>query len=80
MYSLQLCKGTLMTHSSKHTLSSVEKYSLKSQVQDRSRSIEAKRKAQSDPDNLSDTDKEFYRCMNEDDQFRIDGMKGNMVL
>jgi 2-polyprenyl-6-methoxyphenol hydroxylase-like FAD-dependent oxidoreductase len=44
------------------------------------RSIEAKRKAQSDPDNLSDADKEFYRRMNEDDQFQIDGMKATMVL
>jgi FAD binding domain len=44
------------------------------------RSIEAKRKAQSDPENLSDEDKEFYRKMNEDDQFQIEGMKGSMVL
>jgi FAD binding domain len=44
------------------------------------RSIEAKRKAQSDPDNLSPEDKEFYRRMNEDDQFQIDGMKSSMVL
>jgi len=44
------------------------------------RSIEAKRKAQSDPDNLSDADKEFYRLMNEDDQFQIDGMKSSMML
>lgn len=44
------------------------------------RSIEAKRKAQSDPDNLSDADKEFYRLMNEDDQFQIDGMKATMDL
>jgi hypothetical protein len=44
------------------------------------RSIEAKRKAQSDPNNLSDADKEFYRKMNEDDQFQIDGMKSSMVL
>jgi hypothetical protein len=44
------------------------------------RSIEAKRKAQSDPDNLSDADKEFYRRMNEDDEFQIEGMKGSMVL
>lgn len=44
------------------------------------RSIEAKRKAQSDPDNLSDADKEFYRRMNEDEQFQIDGMKSSMLL
>jgi len=44
------------------------------------RSIESKRKAQSDPDNLSDADKEFYRRMNEDDQFQIDGMKATMDL
>ena len=44
------------------------------------RSIEAKRKAQSDPENLSDEDKEFYRKMREDDQFQIEGMKGTMVL
>ena len=40
------------------------------------RSIKAKRKAQSDPDNLSDADKEFYRKMNEDENFQIEGMKG----
>ena len=44
------------------------------------RSIEAKRKAQSDPENLSDADKEFYRRMKEDDEFQIEGMKGSMVL
>ena len=44
------------------------------------RSIEAKRKAQSDPNNLSDADKEFYRKMNEDENFQIEGMKGSMVL
>jgi 3-(3-hydroxy-phenyl)propionate hydroxylase len=44
------------------------------------RSIEAKRKAQSDPNNLSEADKEFYRKMNEDDTFQIEGMKGSMVL
>lgn len=44
------------------------------------RSIEAKRKAQSDPNNLSDADKEFYRKMNEDETFQIEGMKGSMVL
>jgi 2-polyprenyl-6-methoxyphenol hydroxylase-like FAD-dependent oxidoreductase len=44
------------------------------------RSIEAKRKAQSDPNDLSDADKEFYRRMNEDDEFQIDGMKGSMAL
>jgi hypothetical protein len=44
------------------------------------RSIEAKRKAQSDPNNLSDADKEFYRKMNEDEEFQIEGMKGSMVL
>lgn len=44
------------------------------------RSIEAKRKAQSDPNNLSDADKEFYKKMNEDEIFQIEGMKGTMVL
>jgi hypothetical protein len=44
------------------------------------RSIEAKRKAQSDPDNLSDADKEFYRLMNESDEFQIEGMKSSMML
>lgn len=44
------------------------------------RSIEAKRKAQSDPENLSDEDKEFYRKMREDEQYQIEGMKGTMVL
>lgn len=44
------------------------------------RSIEAKRKAQSDPNNLSDADKEFYRRMNEDDDFQIEGMKASMDL
>jgi 3-(3-hydroxy-phenyl)propionate hydroxylase len=44
------------------------------------RSIEAKRKAQSDPENLSDEDKEFYRKMNEDDEFQIEGMKSSMML
>ena len=44
------------------------------------RSIEAKRKAQSDPNNLSEADKEFYRKMNEDETFQIEGMKGSMVL
>lgn len=44
------------------------------------RSIEAKRKAQSDPDHLSDEDKEFYRRMNEDDEFQIEGMRGTMAL
>lgn len=44
------------------------------------RSIESKRLAQSDPDNLSDEDKEFYRRMNEDDEFQIEGMKRSMAL
>jgi 2-polyprenyl-6-methoxyphenol hydroxylase-like FAD-dependent oxidoreductase len=43
-------------------------------------SIEMKRKAQSDPNNLSDEDKEFYRRMNEDEQFQIEGMKRIMIL
>jgi 4-nitrocatechol/4-nitrophenol 4-monooxygenase len=44
------------------------------------RSIEAKRKAQSDPNNLSDADVEFYRLMNESDEFQINGMKSTMAL
>lgn len=44
------------------------------------RSIEAKRKAQSDPDNLSDADKEFYRRTREEEGFQIEGMKVTMAL
>ena len=42
--------------------------------------VEAKRKVQSDSDNLSDAEKVFHSCVNEDDRFHIDGMKGSMML
>jgi hypothetical protein len=44
------------------------------------RSIEAKQKAQSDPNNLSDADKEFYTRMRSDKEFQIKGMKDTMAL